>query len=622
MKRWLSLLLLSAMVLMALQTGMSPVAAAPSAVASNLANARLFPPDTALYLDLNTSDLANSIKAAQALAENLTGQKQDQAFASLDAQLTAILGHPATLEKDVLSWVGDHISIGLRIPDTVMTMSQTELEKYAQSLTQPQIIIVVDVKDKKASDAFWDAALKAIEKSVKLDTSTVDADGTTFNVVTGAIPLIPATVGTSGPPQKYSLARGDKYLALGDADSISLMLDNLKNKKPAMADDAKFTKVTNALKDEALGAMYVAPRIYYLAFLGLVITQSQLVTMQSSLTATGTPEPAATPAGVSPDKQLAQVKAALGTIEGQALSIRRDGKSWILDTVSSVDIEALKKLYPTLSNAAALFAPKPIGGKLSGQVPDTSAVFVSSSGLNNVYDVVKMALDTSAAMNPTAETQQAKKQFEQVEAALTLAFDLNLRDDVLGWMDGEFAVYANYNPKSVLANVSPNSKFPFDVTILVQTSQPDKAKTFLTKLNAGITKFNKGNTKITSLGNDMYSLKTGDGIEIDFGLIDKTFIITTASGLDKARAALKGDGVLSASTIWKSAQKNSLDLPNAMWFANMDPILTAAQALMPATASDSDKRALAFLKMIESVSGTSSMPQPGMSVARIQVTLK
>src|SRR5260221_7829255 len=121
-----------------------------------------------------------------------------------------------------------------------------------------------------------------------------------------------------------------------------------------------------------------------------------------------------------------------------------------------------------------------------------------------------------------------KTHFAQAEAALTLYFDLNLRDEVLGWMDGEFAIYATYNPKSVLVSMPGANKAPFDVTCLIQTTQPDKAKAFLTKLNAGIAKLSQGKITVKSLGGDLYSLKTDQGLDIAYGLIDKTFIFTTS----------------------------------------------------------------------------------------------
>src|SRR5262249_11592937 len=120
MKRWLSLLTLTAIVLMVMQIGTLGVSAAPSAAAANVANAKLFPPDTALYIDLQTTDLAANVKAALALAENLTGEKQDKPFADINKQLSTLLGHPATIEQDILPWIGDHVSIGLRVPEDVM----------------------------------------------------------------------------------------------------------------------------------------------------------------------------------------------------------------------------------------------------------------------------------------------------------------------------------------------------------------------------------------------------------------------------------------------------------------------------------------------------------------------
>src|SRR5690349_20151810 len=89
-----------------------------AAPVTNGPNANLLPANTALYIDFRTADLKQTISFFQGLAEKISGQPLGTlVYDQLDKGLTDALKRPATFEKDVLSWLGDHITVGLPISD-------------------------------------------------------------------------------------------------------------------------------------------------------------------------------------------------------------------------------------------------------------------------------------------------------------------------------------------------------------------------------------------------------------------------------------------------------------------------------------------------------------------------
>jgi hypothetical protein len=206
-------------------------------------------------------------------------------------------------------------------------------------------------------------------------------------------------------------------------------------------------------------------------------------------------------------------------------------------------MEAMTKLYKDLGlseNLIKNLTPKPIESALAAQIPAKALAAVISSGLPQLYDGFKEAMGLSNKMmqgmmqgmprGRGPDFEDIQKGFEQFETALKVMFDLDLRQDVFSWMSGEFALYMLYNPSGSLAKMPNGQSWPFDHTLLFQTSDAAKTKSFLTKLNAGIEKTAK--LKPTSAGQDLYQIEPPNGPAIAYGLVGNTFLITTGSGVN------------------------------------------------------------------------------------------
>ncbi len=586
-----------------------PAAAAPTSAASDVPNASLLPADTAIFVDVRTAELTTTVNSVLDLVEKVTGSRPTNIYADINRGLTQALGREATFEKDVLPWLGDHLTIGIPVTDKQLADAASGSTQAGEMFRNPDVIAILSVKDDAAAGSFMKELMGNLGKNNMTFNSRADDVAGNKATVWDQGGMCETTCGT--------VVQAKGFFAFGRTLTINPWLASLKAKKPTLAGDANFGKLLGALKPNNLVTVFLSPRFYQFQMSTVANTTAR------SRSGAATPEAGQT----SP----AWMKLALGAIQGQAFGLRHDGKLLALDVVQSIDMQALAKLYQGIGlsdQAVKAFTPKPIDAKLAGQVPAKAMVSIIGGGLSGLYDGLKAALAamSKASANMGARGQQEIDQFDmglrRIEAALKLAFDLDLRNDILSWMTGEFAVYVVYNPNSVLTKM-PNSQAPLDLTLLVQTGDSAKTKNFLTKLNAGLTK----NAKVTpeSAGDNLYRVTPQNGPTLAYGLVGDTFLLTTSSGLDTARGAIKGDGVLSSSPAWKNAQASMVKPTGEVVFVNFSEIAPVVKAAMAAQSGvdRGGEQAVALLNQFESLSVTGGVMQPdGLSSASIQLIFK
>jgi hypothetical protein len=584
----------------------APVTAAPSAAVADHPNARLLPADTALYVDIRSADLTKTVDFALDMIEKVTGARPANIYADMNRQLTQVLGREASFEKDVLSWLGDHITVGLPVTDEQLKAMEASPMGMNNLFANPDLIVIFSVKNDAAAANFFKELLDKAAKNVPFSTRTQNVAGVSATIYD-----------QSGMCETlcYSFALAKGYIVATKTLLLNPWVEAFNAKKPMLADDTGFAKVINALKPNNLFTVYLSPRYY----------QTQLATMQGMMTRTGG---AATPE-VGAEAATNLMKTALSAIEGQAFAFRREGKVLALDIAQSVNLKAMAEVYQEFGlteQAATAMMPKAIDAKLAGQIPSKALFALVGGGLSGLYDGLKAGLAAMSSFSKQLD-RRSQQQFEQIEmglrqfeAYLKLGFDLDLRQDILSWMTGEFALYALYNPNSDLMKTG-NGDTPFDPVLLIETGDAAKTRSFLTKLNAGLEK----NAKLTaeSVADDVYSLDTQNGVTLGYGLVGGTFLLTTGSGLDATRAAIKGDGVLSSSRAWKNAQASMVKPASQILFVNLSELVTVLKPMMPSGTRRSDQQALTLLEQFESASFSAGVFQPnGLSLASVQFIMK
>jgi hypothetical protein len=614
----------SIVVLVAIAFALVGIAPVPTeAQATNWPNANLLPAETALYFDIRFADYEKTLKFVLDTIEKVTGTRPANIYDQLNQGLQ-VLGREVTVEKDILPWIGDHITVAMVITDEQLKQFETDRASAMLALSNPNILALVAVKNDAAASKFIEEAIAKAPAALQTTTDTIGANKATIYK-------------ESGPCESRkncgTLVVTKGFIAGGTSGAIDNLLTSLKTKKATLAQNANFEKMMKTLKPNNLFTLYIAPRLFQLQ---IAMTQAMMRSMPSIL-ATQPAGGAATPDASAQNMEL--LKAALGAINGTAMGAYMDNKVLGLDFVQSVNMEALIKLYKDLGlseNVLKNLTPKAIESKLASQIPAKALAAVISSGLPQLYEGLKEGLSISGKMmegmmpgmgrmprGGMPDFQDIQRGFEQFEAALKVAFDLDLRQDVFSWMSGEFALYMLYNPGGSLAKMPNGQTWPFDHTLLFQTSDAAKTKSFLTKLNAGIEKTAK--LKPTSAGQDLYQVEPSNGPAIAYGLVGNTFLVTTGSGLSATSAAIKGDGVMSNDAAWKKALTTMIKPTSQVWFINFTQITPLVKSIV-ALQNDqraSTKQGLAFLDLLESASISGGVMTPdGTSVASMQIVLK
>jgi len=623
-RRTLCLVVLLALLVGAVGLGTAPATAAPRKAAV-VANADLLPADTAVYFDLKTGDWEKTVNFVLDTVQKVTGTRPDTSmvYGDIDRSLTQVLGRPATFEKDILSWLGDHLTVGFRVTDQLLADIKANSPNAQKGLQSPEILVLVQVKDDAAAQTFITDTMTAMSKSGVMFANRTDTIG-------GNAAMIYEQSGNCTPCGSIALTKG--LLVLGTKQSVTDMAAMVNGKKPTLNDDANFNKVTKALQPNNLMTLAITPRAYSLYLYGIQMSMSQMRTFSSGA---ATPDPNAD-AAMQKSMQMAQD--AIAANEGMAIAARMDGKVLALDTVQSVNMQAFTKALTAYGISDKLLQNltlKPVEAKLAEQIPAKALAALVASGLPGLYDGIKEGLKLSgtfsAQMTPPGgrnqmDVEQITKAFDQFEAFLKLQFNLDVHDDILSWMNGEFALYMLFNPTGTLAKAS-RSQWPFDHVLLIQTSDAAKTTNFLAKLNAGL----EANAKLKpeSAGDNLFRLTVGSGAnaaEIGYGLVGNTFVVSTGTALDSAGAAVKGDGVLSGSAVWKNAQASMVKPTTQVWFVNFTEIAPLVKALVTVQGGSNrsdTKAALALLDMLESASITTSpMGADGVTTSSAQIVLK
>jgi hypothetical protein len=611
MKKVLSLVLLVAVVVGAV--GFTP-ANRISAATPSLAT--LMPADTFLFAEMRTDDLPNALKTISDLLSKASIPANLQG--DLERTLSQGLGRPATLEKDISSWLGERAAVGVYVPDSAIESLFTRRQS-----TEPQIegYFVVSIKDEAAADAFFAELLALGEKTGAKLTRATDQIGDT--------PVITYADSTG----KQIIARWQGYIALG-TPSIAHLLDALKNKKPTLADDRTFQKVIGMLKPDNFATVYskmpLSP-LGYVVVLGLMgpsigavfdeIVRSLNQTPGAQPTAIPTPTPTPTPSPA-----LLDLASTLVSMGATGMGFYGDGKKVAIDFAFAVDPDSLKRVFSILEVPADIQLQTPassISLKVADRISNKALGVIIGSGLaqnaRNGLTLARAAARLFDIMDGTGSrsSQGLETSYAQLESGLKQYFDLDLNQDVLGWMDGDFSLYMMYNPNGDMARAGQG---PFDFALLIDSTDAAKTDTFLTKLNAGLTKTTGSSPTQTDSGLFVFQPSaTGPGI--GYGLVKNTFLVGNSSGLAAAANAALGDGTLASDANWKEATASLPESYQHVWYIDMTKLGAALQDSASQNGMTGDQRTAAIINLLRSVLLYSTDLGGGSSLTTVELTL-
>lgn len=554
------LLMLMAALLVGGSVGFSPVRQA--AAASTLAD--FFPEKTFAYGEMDTRDLPKTLNTLLEVGTKF-GLTVPENWRTLAAKAYEDqFKRPIDVDKDLIGWIGDKVAFGVTVPDNAvetvfnprMTQGKTEYS------------FVFTVRDEVVLDAFLKDYLTAPFYAGKTAT-TETINGETVSTYEG---------GTNG-----DISRWKGYVAFGNN---RLILDTIKDKKPALSGNALYKKLAATLKPGTLASTFIRTPFSTTSG-GVVLVALSLAgpaignvfnNIVSSLSGTPTAIPSPTPFPNPNEKPLVD---ALFNLGGSIYSVRAEGKALILDNTSAFDAENLAKLDDLLKiPVSKVFtqAPKSVSGKLLGAIPADAAAVIVGSDIPQLYNS-QLTLAAAAAkgaeiFSRTSNPTDPLKTFSnQIEGGAKLVLGLDLKTDVLAWMGGDYAAYVTLD-KDGMVNQLSNKALPAASTILIESTDAAKSKTVADTLAGLIGKQMK--TDLGTPGADgLYKVTAMPGASASFGSSGDTFVFTTASSYTAKPAAS-----LSTSTAWQNAAKLLPKAYSQMFYvdaAQLKTLVNAAQ---------------------------------------------
>jgi len=579
------------------------------------------PADTLVYGEFRTSDLMTTLNRFADIVRKTGAPVPENLFADLDAQLTKAFGRPTTVEKDILTWVGDHAAVGVRVDQKILdAVASGDMDQMKKMNEQPEFVLVLAIKDEAAADAFFKDAFAVTEKSGQKYTATQEKIGAD----TATIYANPSA------PQTGQIARWKGYIAFSNTTN-AMVLDTLKNNAPRLADDAAYKKTIGLLKPDNLFTVYLRSQLTPLLTLAMMGPSigSTFDSIVANLNGTTAPTPTPTPMPtVSPER--AELFKALLNLGSTAIGGRLEAKAMAIDVASVTNPEAIQTITRIMGLPADFQSQmilEPLSGKLADQIPQNALGAIMGSGIPKGYHALRSVLASMPKMmelmgngaEAAASEQQMKQSIAEMETGLKAGFDMDIEKDILSWMNGEFAVYTTFNPASDLMKSSKNQT-PLDIAMLVQSTDKAKTGSFITKLNVGLTRF--ADSAPSNVGDNLFLFKGKDGTTVGYGLVNDTFVISTGSGLTPAKTAIAGDGVLSKSDVWKHATADMPRTSQSALFVNLVEITKIAKQMSAGNSSPSTTQGLALLDQFESVIAYGTASADGTSTGTIALLMK
>ncbi len=606
----------------------------------------MLPDETALYVDVHTDKISDFTDLLNNLSTKVSGHPLPDIFANINQGLTQALGRKATFQDDIQPWLGNDVGVGLMINDAdaaqIQAMTSASANTTSASTSyKPAYVVLSTIKDQAKFDAFYKELWSKVPASSQSNYTTQ-----TPTVAGAKITVLHQTAGCD-TSNCVDLALGNGFVAAGSADGITRLLDTLNGQKAILSRNATFSRLSASLKPTDYATVYIGSRALYLEFLAFARARSVSASMLNNPSDLATPAAPTTPQPNPMDKAIGIYKEAISALNGMAYSVRHDGNVLALDVATSVNPTTLNKALTDMgfpAGFATTAQPKAISGVLLNQVPAKAIFVIHSNGLGTLYDTLKGTLKAYQKMGASLQPLNSGQSSSQLnnlnkiivglgafEGGFNAAFNMDFRNDVLGALNGDFAIYTLYNPNSTLYNpiskgVNGKPGAPLDLALIAQVSDTAKIKSDLDKFNTGITTLT--NVAPTSAGQDLYQVTVQNGVTIDYGLVGNTFVITTGSGLDTAVAAIKGDGAIGNDPVWKAALASSIQKPSRLIFLNFNQLSDAINSMQSSSRSGQRmtpgmNQGLALLGALDSAAISAAPMSPdGFAQGTVQITLK
>ncbi len=579
MKKLFALL---AIMVVAMGTLFAPTMAAPTADLNALA--AYFPASAPVLVSFRTDD--GYIKEIDDLiakvAAQIPGMKQPDTIAGqFDNVVKEVVGS-GDFKSEVRSWLGDEASIGLFSFEGMMGRGDSNNGK------PPHFLAAVAVKDQKAAEAFWKAALGKSSKGNYQ--SSTEGDFTVFT------------------PSKDSTASG--IVAIGkDVMFIASYVEDVpfKGQDKPLSDNPTFADNIKLLPESDYN-------ITIYTNLGDVF--QKLLAAQSDAANTTSATQAAMMQSMAP-----LLKNFPPEIVGFTVL---DNRSLTIDV--ALPYGNLMKDFEAAGFSTAM--PDPVDPAFAANILSGSPLVFHSTNLGASLEGVLKNFQAQAAMMSSTTGMSAdemEKSLSQITFAIQGLTGKNLEKDILPAMKGNYALYLALSP--VLSDVSSaadlTKQMPVDFGFLTEMSDPSITKAIMDGIKTGLGSAKEVKITTEKIGGADALVITGTSAGMPFPIElvltgnDKLFFFGTRRA---AEAALTGTGGLDADASFKEAADYLVPSPTVIAYLASEGLKPLAK-IIGITGNERDgQQFAAFLKLLSSAS-ISSTTKDNVGYGRLVWTL-
>ncbi|MDZ8055028.1 MAG: DUF3352 domain-containing protein [Aulosira sp. ZfuVER01] len=459
-------------------------------------------------------------------------------------------------EKDIQPWAGG-VMVAMLPPTAVKPVqlnTPTAPNKPTKLQSEPNILLVVGIKDKIAALNFGNK-LKA-QKDIQFQES--DYKGEKITEAKG-----------KGKPT-YSVILNNSQLVLApERQAVEQAIDTFKG-QPSFASK----EGASSILSKSVDVKNTLAQIYIPDYAGMV---QQL--------AAANPQGSQLPPQTL--KQLQQVKSMVAGVGIDDAGLR---------------LKAIANLDPQLNKFQYQNTP----AKIVGQFPTDTFALVSGQGISRAWStVLEQSKDYPEFNQAVAQVRQQLKSFA----------NLDLDKEVIGWMDGEFALGTIPSNQGILASVG------FGGALLFDTSDRKTAEATLSKLDdlvkkqsLNVAQRDIGDKKITE-----WQIPQ-QGALLAHGWLDQDTVFVALGGpVADAIASNKSQSLENSDTF--KAVTSSLQKPNGGYFyVDMDKTMTLVNRF--AAARPVPPEANAILSSIRGLGVTATSPDKSISQVEMLLALK
>lgn len=284
---------------------------------------------------------------------------------------------------------------------------------------------------------------------------------------------------------------------------------------------------------------------------------------------------AAAIARAMPDSE-AQLAAGLVGTQMVGLTVL-DDRSLVIDAVSLAGEQSLESLGLNLG------ALTPVDPAFAAHLPADASLVAHAANLRALYDAV---IGLAGANTPNAE--EFEKNLQQIEFAVRGFTGLELEEDILSWMTGDFAAFASINNDAIqlaLKRALEGGSFmletvPLEFGVLVEATDAAKAQALSAALGKALAQFTQQAPDVSIsqeqiAGVDVTVLSTQvelsppvkAPLDVVIGANDRVFVIATRKA---ATAILEGAPGLDTNPAFNQAARYLLPDASSVWYMDSD----------------------------------------------------